>query len=242
MRRHKITKFIKEIKNTKHYGLKRVSVQFKKEMDLYLNCKEQENVLRKKVKDQLLTKNKVQIGGGDNYLENFINIDVKEPADIIYDVRGGIPLPAGSINFLFAEHFLEHLDYPVSVNKFFSEAYRVIRINGKLAVGVPDSEMVINAYCKKDKNFLKKIRKDWYGKRKIKGNISDGIDVVNLVMRDLDCDKKYNPHYWGYDIEKLESLFRSAGFQNIKRWVFNKRIANPKRRFAGLYLEGTKKY
>ncbi len=68
----------------------------------------------------------VQIGGGPHRIENFFNIDIVPPADLVWDVREGIPLHDDSVNVLFSEHFLEHIDYPRSAKHYAAEALRVL--------------------------------------------------------------------------------------------------------------------
>jgi len=241
MKKTKINRLIRELEKINHYGTRKILVQLKKEVNVYLSCNTRQNILEKKIKQQLRRKSKIQIGGGKNYLLDFINIDISKPADIIYDVRNGIPLPSNCINFIFTEHFLEHIDYPISVLNFFSEAYRVLRNNGKFVVSVPDTKLIATAYVKNNKKLLYKIKNRWYSKRSIIKNIDSGIDIVNLVIRDEYANKKYTPHFWGYDEKKLKQLFIDSGFKNIKKWSFNKEIANIKRRFGSIYIEGTKK-
>lgn len=183
---------------------------------------------------------KVQIGGGAHYLTGFVNIDILPPADIIFDVREGIPLPSGSAEFLFSEHFLEHVDYPISAKKIIKEAYRVLQKNGKIVVGVPDSRHVIVAYLKRDRKKLNEYIQRWYGKRENLEHFNTAIDVVNYHLRDQDDSNKYAPHLWGYDKEKLESLLKSVGFRSIREWEFDPRIASPKREFGSIYIEGKK--
>jgi len=63
---------------------------------------------------------------------------------------------------------------------------------------------------------------------------------VNYHFRDQDDDSKYSPHYWAYDFEKLKSLVKDAGFARIKRWKFDKFIANPQREWGSVYIEAVK--
>lgn len=182
----------------------------------------------------------VQIGGGAHLLKNFLNIDITPPADIIYDVREGLPLKKTSVNFIFCEHFLEHIDYPVSVKKFFKESYRVLHKKGRLVIGVPDSKMAVGAYYKNDKKLIKKYIESWYKKRDCLNHFNTPIDFLNYHFRDQDDNEKYNPHFWAYDKEKLFSLFGGAGFKKITIWKFDEKIANPKRKFGSLYVVGTK--
>lgn len=66
------------------------------------------------------------------------------------------------------------------------------------------------------------------------------IDLLNYHFRDQDDDFKYNPHFWAYDFEKLKSMLLSAGFKKVIRWKFDKKIANPQRKFGSIYLRATK--
>jgi predicted SAM-dependent methyltransferase len=216
------------------HGLKRALRNLSKEIRVFRN----HTAPRSKI--MVLGNSKVQIGGGTHYLTGFVNIDILPPADIIFDVREGIPLPSGSVEFIFSEHFLEHVDYPISAKKIMKEAFRVIRKNGKVVISVPDSERVIGAYVKRDKKKLNEYIRRWYSKRDNLEHFNTAIDVVNYHFRDQDDSDKYASHLWGYDKEKLKSLLKNVGFHSIREWEFDPKIANPKRKFGSIYIEGKK--
>lgn len=183
---------------------------------------------------------KLQIGGGKHLLKDFVNLDAFPPADIIFDVREGLPFKDSSIPYIFTEHFMEHIDYPVSVKNFISETFRVLKPGGEIVIGVPDSELIINGYATKDKNLFNEMMERWYKNRNCKEHFNTYIDLVNYHFRDQDDDEKYNPHFWGYDFEKLQNLLVSAGFIDVKRWEFDNTIANPKREFGSIYVTAKK--
>ena len=89
---------------------------------------------------------RVQVGGGQHRIDGFYNIDIVPPADLVWDVREGIPLHDDSVEVLFSEHFLEHIDYPRSAKHYASEALRVLAPGGKLITGVPDAAFFLNQY------------------------------------------------------------------------------------------------
>lgn len=213
------------------HGLSRSLRSLKKEISTYSNHVNTE--LKHKAAGKF--KN-VQIGGGKHLLEGFLNIDVFEPADVIYDLREGMPLEDASVNFLFSEHFMEHIDYPKSTKKFAKECFRVIEKGGSLVIGVPDGEKVIKGYIKKDEDLRKEYMEKWYSNRNCKEDFNTYIDLVNYHFRDQDDDEKYNPHFWDYDFEKLKDLFLNAGFSSVDRWKFDNTIANPKREFGSIYI------
>src|SRR3989344_1853200 len=196
-----LVRAILEFNKTTH-GMGRALRNLTKEIGLYENHIKGARDLSKK---KNLDTTKIQIGGGSHTLRDYLNIDIVPPADIIYDLREGIPLKDESSEFIFTEHFLEHIDYPTSTKKFFDE-----------------------------------MLKRWYSKRDCLEHFNTYIDLVNYHFRDQDDDKKYNPHFWSYDFEKLVSLFKDAGFSEVKKWKFDSSIANSKRWWGSIYIIATK--
>ncbi len=183
---------------------------------------------------------KLQIGGGKHTLPGFLNIDIFEPADLIFDIREGIPLESTSVNFIFSEHFMEHIDYPKSTKFFISECFRILNTDGQIVIGVPDTQKIIKGYMSKDSALWQTYLNSWYKNRDCLDDFNTYIDLVNYHMRDQDDSEKYNPHFWGYDFEKLESLLVNAGFKSVRHWEFDSTIANPKREFGSVYVVATK--
>ena len=182
---------------------------------------------------------KVQIGGGSHQLDGFFNIDLVPPADFLWDVREGIPLKDSSVELLFNEHFLEHVDYPRSAKGFAREAHRVLSTGGQIITGVPDAASVLNRYPAVPTEADEMVER-WYSKRSCRGDINTYLDLVNYVFRDQDDDPTYTPHVWAYDFEKLAQLFTEAGFTTVKPWAFEATLANPKREWASVYVVATK--
>lgn len=216
------------------YGLKRSLRNLLKEIFLFRN----HTNIPKKLSGR---KNiRIQIGGGKHYLDDFVNIDIIPPADIVWDVREGIPLKPNSAKFIFSEHFLEHIDYPVSAKKFVKECWRVLKKNGQVVVGVPDGALAIRAYYKRDRKLISRFKHKWYSQRNCLKHFNTPIDFLNYHFRDQDDDKKYHPHLWTYDQEKLRSLLKEGGFKKTGVWKFNPQITNPKREFGSIYIYGIK--
>lgn len=220
------------------HGLARLLRRVLKEVVLYKNHMDGAKKWRN---DRLrFGTKKIQIGGGAHLLKGFLNIDIVPPADVVFDVREGLPLPNGCSEFIFSEHFFEHIDYPLSAKKFINECFRVLKKKGRVVIGVPDSELIVNNYVKKDRKFYQKMLDSWYSKRNCLEHFNTYIDLLNYHFRDQDDDGKYNPHFWAYDFGKLESLLKDAGFTKVERWKFDATIANPKREWGSIYIVGTK--
>ncbi len=185
------------------------------------------------------TPRKVQIGGGAHRIAGFFNIDAVPPADLLWDVREGIPLHDATVDELFSEHFLEHIDYPRSAKHYARETHRVLAPGGQLITGVPDAAFVLAQYPEGTADSEEMIKK-WYGKRDCLDDINTHLDLINYVFRDQDDDPTYNPHYWAYDHDKLVQLFTEAGFTTVEPWSFDPQIANPKRQWGSVYVIATK--
>ncbi|WP_329570108.1 class I SAM-dependent methyltransferase [Kitasatospora sp. NBC_01266] len=182
---------------------------------------------------------KVQIGGGSHQIDGFFNIDLVPPADLLWDVREGIPLRDNTVEFMFSEHFLEHIDYPRSAKQYAREALRVLSSGGQLITGVPDASFVLNRYPAPPEQSAEMVER-WYAKRDCREDINTFLDLINYVFRDQDDDPTYNPHLWAYDHEKLVQLFTEAGFTTVEPWTFDPTLANPKREWASVYVIATK--
>ncbi|UUN27558.1 methyltransferase domain-containing protein [Streptomyces sp. FIT100] len=182
---------------------------------------------------------KIQIGGGAHRIDGFFNIDLVPPADLLWDIREGVPLQSDSANQIFSEHFLEHIDYPRSAKHFVHEAHRVLVPGGRIITGVPDAAFALSHYPGPLDSSDETIER-WYTKRDCRGDINTRLDLVNLVFRDQDDDPTYTPHLWAYDHEKLDQLFTEAGFNTVEPCTFDPTIANPKRRWGSVYVVATK--
>jgi SAM-dependent methyltransferase len=182
---------------------------------------------------------RVQIGGGTHRIDGFFNIDLVPPADLLWDVREGIPLQDDSTAEIFSEHFLEHIDYPHSAKQYAREAHRALAPGGRIITGVPDAAFALSHYPRPLDPADETIRR-WYAKRTCRADINTRLDLVNLVFRDQDDDPTYTPHLWAYDHDKLVQLFTEAGFTTVEPWAFDPAIANPKRRWGSVYVVATK--
>ncbi len=135
---------------------------------------------------------KVQIGGGSHRLDGFYNIDLVPPADLLWDVREGIPLKEGSVELLFSEHFLEHIDYPRSAKHYAHETHRVLAPGGQLITGVPDATFLLQQHPAPPEQTTEMVHR-WYAKRDCLGDINTYLDLINYVFRDQDDDPTYTP-------------------------------------------------
>ncbi|MFG3126725.1 class I SAM-dependent methyltransferase [Streptomyces tendae] len=185
------------------------------------------------------TPQKVQIGGGAHRIDGFFNIDAVPPADLLWDIREGIPLHDASVQLMFSEHFLEHIDYPRSVKLYAREAHRVLADGGQLVTGVPDAAFLLKHYPA-NPELATEMVEQWYSKRDCLGDINTFLDLINYAFRDQDDTPNYTPHLWAYDEKKLIQLFTEAGFRTVEPWDFDATMANPKRQWGSVYVVAKK--
>lgn len=213
----------------------------KEEFEVKINFSKNRLKSFKKALKMAKTKSKVQLGSGRHKLKDYINIDICCDPDVYWDVRDSLPFHNDSIEEIFSEHMLEHLDYPASVNVLLHESYRVLKDGGKFIVGVPDCSIPIKGIFYSDDNDMTIAKKTWYKNREdIAKNMKTNIDYLNYVMRDQLFNEKYHPHYWGYTKDNLSLFLRETGFKKIEEWKVDKNVINPKREWGTLYLSAIK--
>ena len=80
---------------------------------------------------------KINLGNGNRYLENYINIDKSKKAnpDLVLDLeKDNIPYEDNSIDEVLATHILEHIQ---NIIPLMNECYRVLKEGGRMIIEVP---------------------------------------------------------------------------------------------------------
>lgn len=89
----------------------------------------------------------LNIGCGDNFHNDWINIDIV-PVDssiIKHNILKDIPFPDNSIDVIYHSHVLEHL-HKSEGEKFMIECNRVLKPNGTIRIVLPNFEDIIKNY------------------------------------------------------------------------------------------------
>jgi len=79
----------------------------------------------------------INLGGGGNCLQGCLTSDITPRADIYVDITKKLPLEDNSIDYIFCEEAIEHID----LNNRYSllkECLRVLKKGGVLRVATPD--------------------------------------------------------------------------------------------------------
>jgi predicted SAM-dependent methyltransferase len=133
---------------------------------------------------------RLHIGSGPQILPGWVNIDnVRYPGvDRVLDVTRGLPFR--DVRFIFAEHFIEHLDLHAAMY-LLRECRRVLRDDGVLRLSTPNLDWV------------------WASHYGVPGSIEQGFRL-NRAFRAWG-------HQFLYNEAALTAILHDAGFANVVR-------------------------
>lgn len=104
---------------------------------------------------------KLNIGGQkgvDRFPKGWTIVDVRSGADVKVDIaKSKLPFGDNSINAIYTSHTLEHI-FPDRLPFVLSEFYRVLKPGMPVRVVVPNIDIAIREYSKKNYSFLKDKR------------------------------------------------------------------------------------
>ena len=88
---------------------------------------------------------KLHIGSGRVALPGWVNVDIQPlpEVDVVNDVTEGLPFDEAQ--FIFAEHFIEHLPFDAAL-QFLRECRRVLLENGVLRLSTPNLDWVLRSH------------------------------------------------------------------------------------------------
>ncbi|WP_319405212.1 methyltransferase domain-containing protein [uncultured Desulfosarcina sp.] len=130
------------------------------------------------------------------------------------DVSKGLPYSDQSVSKIYTSHFLEHI--PKDRGSFFlRECFRILKTNGILRIVVPDLLLHAEKYVESTKKLLHHSL--------LPDDRSSHDKFLETIFGAYLKKKRYGAeHYYMYDLPTLVSLLRSVGFQDIKKFDFQK--------------------
>ncbi|MFI2610472.1 class I SAM-dependent methyltransferase [Kitasatospora sp. NPDC018619] len=123
----------------------------------------------------------------------FTQLDIAEP----------LPLADASVDWVYAEHLIEHVTLPVAVG-WLREVRRVLRPGGVLRLTTPDLARYLAGYTNDD-GFLAKHRRRLTTLGFGPPMPARPAFLVNQIFR-------YFGHQWIYDLDELRHVLTRAGF------------------------------
>ena len=168
--------------------------------------------------------NKLEIGIGSSQKKNgFISSDINCSTDYPYDLRLGLPFPDASIDFIYAEHVLEHFDYKDLLN-LVKDCYRVLKPNGEFSVVVPDAAIYLKAYNNPDSFDYRKYCLYEFGL-----TYKTKIDYVNYIFY-MDGHHRYM-----FDKVNLLVILSDCGFRQVSTRNFDPKLDQAARQNESIY-------
>ncbi|WP_089335917.1 class I SAM-dependent methyltransferase [Blastococcus mobilis] len=145
---------------------------------------------------------RVNIGCGRKPIEGWINTDVVWQADAYLDVTQPWPVPAGSVDYIYADNVIEHI--PLEIGRaVFRHAYEALKPGGVFRLATPDVEAVARQYLENGE----------LARAGMERNRERGKDFVHPVqlIRETFVGAK---HYLGfcYDLASIRAEMAPFGF------------------------------
>jgi len=165
--------------------------------------------------------------GAKSGVNGWTTVDMIRICDIYCDLRKGIPFPNDSVARIYMSHFLEHLAYE-EIRMFLAECYRVLAIDGVLAIAVPDAALYVAAYNKMDTATLPPVNyaPGWHN--------TTSIDYLNYIAY------MNGHHKHMFDGAHLVYVLTMSGFRDVHLRPFDKSLDLEERRSESLYAAALK--
>lgn len=171
---------------------------------------------RAAVADYLATHDvrKLQLGAGGKRRDGWLSTDIrpKHPGVVCLDATQPLPFPDASIDYILAEHLIEHVGYAQG-QRMLGECLRVLRHGGVIRIATPDLDRLVAMYRGEagpdGEHYI-----DWFYARFLRGRPHRSpVFVLNHAMRAWG-------HTFLYDESLLRTAITDAGFVDVARRDF----------------------
>jgi predicted SAM-dependent methyltransferase len=151
---------------------------------------------------------KLHLGASNNHLPGWLNTDMwPSTGSIRLDVTRRFPFGDDVMDYVFAEHLIEHIDYDNGL-MMLRECRRVLKPGGKIRVATPDLDVLIGLHGK-NKTEAQQRYMEWIIKKCLPGVDSCGdVFVINNAFRAWG-------HRFLYDRSTLAMTLLKVGFEDI---------------------------
>jgi predicted SAM-dependent methyltransferase len=150
---------------------------------------------------------KLHLGASDKILAGWLNSDLEPGLSecIFLDATKRFPFTDDSFDYVFCEHFVEHLN-PEGATVCFREVFRCLRQGGVFRVATPNLQKYVNLF----KDTVRSEEKDFlsrFGKFFKLGNVSPCVALNHIF---------YNwGHCFLYTQDELFGALKRAGFEHV---------------------------
>lgn len=142
---------------------------------------------------------KLHLGSGARQLDGWANLDINGRGNLVWDLRKPLPLRPGRVQFVYTEHFIEHIPRKDAV-RLFTHARKVMASGGVVRVSTPDLVKLVEDY--REGRLVRMDHGSWYP--------ATPCQMVNEGMR-------LWGHVFVYDEAELTAVLHESGFTKIRR-------------------------
>lgn len=161
------------------------------------------------------TKTKLHVGCGTVYIDGWVNIDNNSDhnitkLDLNFDLRNPLPYKDNSVDFIYNEHFFEHLSVEEGLNALLNFK-RVLKPGGVMRIAMPDLLDIVKMY--NNDNWKTEYAETFK---------EHGMEFIKTKAELININFRWWGHKWMYDWEELERRLREVGFTQIKQCELRK--------------------
>jgi len=160
---------------------------------------------------------KLNLGCGKNIYDGWINIDIYDDPKIYkHDLTKPFNFENNSINLIYSEHFLEHLDEVDGLN-LLKNIYKILKINGTLRISIPCLDKILYTYNNWEKEKLKhNYFLKFYSKEQFLNFAFFGENSAEHKIKFINFNSTNDGHKYLYSKKDIFQKLKMIGFLNIK--------------------------
>ncbi|NEO96283.1 MAG: methyltransferase domain-containing protein [Moorea sp. SIO3G5] len=132
----------------------------------------------------------INLGGGSNCFEGCLTVDIDPRADTYVDITKKLPFDNASIDAIFCEEVLEHVDLQLGRN-LLKECWRILKPGGIIRIATPN----LNWFTEQSSNSL------------------TACDNINNIFYE-------HGHRYLYTQQALEFYCQETGFTNLNKSTY----------------------
>jgi predicted SAM-dependent methyltransferase len=147
----------------------------------------------------------VHLGCGDNRWDGWVDVDIRASIhpDVLLDLRGGFPAPAGSCRYVYSEHVFEHLLLGDAL-QVFRDVAAALAPGGVMRIAMPDLDELVARYGADDWRDQAWLEAPEYA------HVDSPARMLNMAVREWG-------HKYVYSFGELDLRLRACGFSQIVR-------------------------
>ena len=141
-------------------------------------------------------------------------------AFVVLDVRGGLPFPDDSAEYVYAGQFIEHLNPVYEAPAFVKECRRVLKPGGILRMSTPDLNILLLHFTTNQMDAFASEQPEAYAKAR-----STATQLGYIMYGSLgpeSTSENYEGHMMIYNEDSMTDLLWDAGFQDIAFFPANR--------------------